>query len=791
MMSGAAFIVRGQVQGVGFRPTVWRIANELGLTGNVRNVADGVEICVWGDAIDQFAERLTDESPELAKIDAVERSDLTGPAPGMFKIASSCAIGCAGQIMPDSIICDACLTEVRDPFANRFRYPFANCTNCGPRFSIITGIPYDRCNTTMAEYTLCPVCLAEYQDPNDRRFHAQPIACHACGPRASLERIGDGTVNHEAFSMLDDVDAVGGMLLKGHIVAIKSLGGFHLACDATNSETVALLRARKRRPSKALALMARDTDVIQRYAHVSDHEIEALESPQNPIVLLKMRGEPLPDSIAPALDRVGFMLPSTPMHHLMLRRVDRPVVMTSGNISGSPQCTTNDEAREQLLGVAEFALVHDRTIANRIDDSVVRVDLGRRRVLRRARGYAPSPIALPPGLRGGGQVLAMGGELKNTFCITNGDKAIVSQHMGDLENVATADDVSKNLKLYQDLFDHNPQVIAVDDHPDYRSTKDGKEIARSADLPVIRVQHHHAHVASCLVENGWSEDQGRVLGIAMDGLGLGPDGTIWGGEFIACDYRSYQRVGCLKPVALPGGESAVREPWRNAYSHLVAEIGWTDFAMNYSDLDLYRKLSTVQRATVDAMIANGMNTPLASSCGRLFDAAAAMTGLAWDRQDHEGQAAMAFEAALDADGLNEDDELIYPFNIPQHSQLKIPYIEPLWAWRALLGDLLLNTPVGTISARFHRGLANAITHMAVRLSKEQQLKTVVLTGGCFQNATLFELVHRGIESCGIDVLSHSEIPTNDGGLSLGQAAIAIATNEEGDPHVPRDSRADC
>lgn len=794
-MTGERLIVRGQVQGVGFRPTVWRLAQDLGLTGDVRNISEGVEIRIWGTGSDHFEGALRQALPALARIDAVEREPLAGPPPPQFSIAASAGEGMRGAVTPDAATCVECSAEVRDPFARRYRYPFANCTNCGPRFSIIESGPYDRARTTMHGFAMCGECSTEYEDPADRRFHAQPIACHACGPRAWIERLGGGVVQYEAFSMLDDVDAAGGMLKNGHIVAIKGLGGFHLACDATRTAAVEALRARKRRRGKAFALMARDIDVIRQYAEVSDEEAALLAAPEAPIVLLRAAGTRLPEAVAPGLDRIGFMLPYTPLHHLVLRRMARPVVMTSGNLSGRPQCTGNEEARTELAGIAEFALMHDRAIANRIDDSVARIDLGRVRLLRRARGYAPRAIDLPPGFSRETQALAMGAELKNCFCLVRGGQAILSQHMGDLEDAATADDVRHNLSLYTRLYDHKPEAIAVDAHPDYLSTKHGHEIAGMH--PVIAVQHHHAHVAACMAENGRALDAAPVLGIAMDGLGLGDDGTIWGGEFLVCDYRGYRRVGLLKPVALPGGAAAVREPWRNAYAHLMAQMGRAEFAMNFADLPLFKRFAAMPCATLDAMIANGVNAPLSSSCGRLFDAAAAIAGLAWDRQDYEGQAAMLLEAVIDPAAMAEPDDLAYPFALPLIGGRGLPYIEPLAVWRAMLGDLLLETPVGVIAARFHRGLARAILGMAQRLTGEDGPDTVVLTGGCFQNATLFALVHEGLAAMGLRVLSHSQVPANDGGIALGQAAVALATLQQqphattaGEYHVPGHSGAD-
>ena len=787
-MKGEAITVRGQVQGVGFRPTVWRIATELGLAGDVRNTGDGVEIRLWGTQLERFSERLKSEVPALARIDRIERVPLDDPPPQGFEIAASAAGPMRASVTPDVTVCADCLDEVLDPSARRHRYPFANCTNCGPRFSIVEAAPYDRDKTTMRDFALCPDCRDEYEDPADRRFHAQPIACPACGPRAWIEPLGGSAVYPQSVSGLDDVEAAGDLLMRGHILAIKGIGGFHLACDATRAEVVADLRARKRRRGKAFALMVRDVEVIRRYCAVSEAEEALLRSPAAPIVLLKAKGEPLPEAVAPGLDCLGFMLPYTPLHHLMLRSMNRPVVMTSGNISGRPQCVTNDQARDQLAEVADVALMHDREIANRIDDSVLRVDLGRPRLLRRARGWAPTPIALPEGFDQRTQVLALGGELKNTFCLVKDGQAILSQHMGDLEDAATAADLVHNLALYRQLYTHVPEVIAVDRHPDYLSTKRGQDMAVRDALPLVEVQHHHAHIAACLAENGRPLDAAPVLGIVFDGLGFGTDGTVWGGEFLACDYRGFGRLGRLKPVALPGGAAAVREPWRNAYAHLIAGMGWAEFAMNFSRLDVFARLEAAPRKTLDAMIAKGINSPLSSSCGRLFDAAAALCGLAWEGQAYEGEAAMRLEAALDPDALGESEELAYPFAIPLPGGEGLPHIEPLAVWHALLGDLHLGMPVGVISARFHRGLAKAIVAMAQRLAGEDgNFRTVALTGGCFQNATLFGLAHEGLVAQGFTVLSHEKVPANDGGLALGQAVVALATQQgrSGESHVLR------
>ncbi|MDE2017546.1 MAG: carbamoyltransferase HypF [Hyphomicrobiales bacterium] len=776
-MKGETIRVRGQVQGVGFRPTVWRLARELDLRGDVRNRGSDVEIRVWGDGADRLAARILAEKPPLARIETLERAALDGEAPDGFAIVASLGAPARAHVTPDAATCPACAAETLDPFARRYRYPFTNCTHCGPRFSIVEGAPYDRARTTLRAFPLCADCVSEYRDPADRRFHAQPIACHACGPRARFERLGAGAVSYESFSMLDDVDAAGGALAKGFIVAIKGVGGYHLACDATDAEAVRRLRLRKGRARKAFALMARDIAAIRRHCAVDDAEEAALTGAAAPIVLLERRGAPLPDGLAPGLDRLGFMLPYTPLHALLLRRMPRPVVMTSGNRSGEPQCHDDDDARARLAGIADFALTHDRPIANRIDDSVVRVVGGRPRAIRRARGQAPAPLALPGTLAAGSPLLAMGTDLKNAFCFLKDGGAILSQHMGDLDEPATEREARRNLDLLGRLYDFAPAAIAVDRHPAFRSTERGRAMARELGVPLVEVQHHHAHVASCMVENGWDPSAGPVVGVALDGVGWGDDGTVWGGEFLVCDYAGYERAGCLKPVAAPGGDAAAREPWRNAHAHLAAEMGWAEFDMNFGHLEIARRLAAKPRATIDAMIASGFNAPPASSCGRLFDAAAAMCGIAFERQDYEGEAASLFEAAIDAKALAaepDDEDLDYPFAIPRLKASGLPYVEPLGAWRALLGDLHLGTPVGAIAARFHRGFAKAVAKLAARIAEARGIGAVALTGGCFQNATLFALVERHLVARGLRTLSHAAIPANDGGLAVGQAAVAAA-----------------
>ncbi|MFO1058033.1 MAG: carbamoyltransferase HypF [Dongiaceae bacterium] len=782
--------VRGTVQGVGFRPAVWRLARQEGLAGHVANDGAGVLIRLEGPeaAIARFLDRLGSEPPPLARIARIERARLDQPAAcAGFSILESRGGTMRTAVPPDAALCPACRSEILSPADRRFRHPFASCTHCGPRFSIVRAAPWDRARTSMAGFAPCPDCAREYGDPADRRFHAQPIACPRCGPRARLIRL-DGRPAAESCALPDAVEAVGHLLARGEIVAIKGIGGFHLACDATDAEAVRRLRVRKHRDAKPFALMARDLEVVRQYAVPDVEECRLLESAAAPIVLLRATGpERLPEDVAPGLDLLGFMLPYTPLHVLALRRLARPVVMTSGNLSDEPQAIDDEDAIARLGGIADHALLHDRAIVNRIDDSVVRMAAGAPRILRRARGYAPGAIALPPGFEAAPPVLAHGGELKATFCLAKDGQAVLSQHQGDLENAATLADYEKNLALYADLFEHRPAVLAADRHPDYLSARLARRRARAEGLPLVEVQHHHAHIAACLAENGRPLDAPPVLGIALDGLGFGEDGTLWGGEFLLADYRRYRRVGSFRPVAMPGGAQAIREPWRSTYTHLMAGPGWAGFEARCGGLELYDFLAARPRATLDAMIRRGVNAPLASSCGRLFDAVAAALGLARERARYEGQGAMLLEAAVDRAALEgEDEALAYPFAIAQPDGSGPATIEPAAMWQALLGDLVLETPVGVIAARFHRGLARAVAAMAARLLGGEQgaaIDAVALSGGCVQNRILLEQTVARLAPLGRRILLHAAVPANDGGLALGQAAIAAALTLEKD--VPR------
>lgn len=780
-------IVSGMVQGVGFRPTVWRLANEFGIRGSVLNNGAGVEIIAQGNVgdLEKFVTAIDEQSPPLSSITEIERepvefsTELVG-----FEIRKSEPTSVHTGIVPDASVCAECLAETFDPFGRRYRYPFTNCTHCGPRLSIIGNIPFDRTNTTMSTFEMCADCIAEYDDPADRRFHAQPIACYKCGPKVWLERADGKAFSSDAFTMLDEVDAVCTLIQRGKIVAIKGIGGFQLACDARNEEAVSRLRSLKHRERKPFALMVRDLDVAREHCEISESEESLVRSHHSPIVALKQskisngRYEISP-SVAPGIKTLGVMLPNTPLHHLILKRMDRPIVLTSGNISDEPQSTDNDDARKRLGAIAEYFVMHDRPIAQRVDDSVVKFIASVPRIFRRARGYAPTPFVMPNGFENAPPILAFGGELKNTFCLLSDGKAIVSQHIGDLENAATQADYRHNLELYEKLYQHTPTVLACDLHPEYLSSKLARERSETSGLPLVETQHHHAHIAACLAENNVPLDAKPVIGVALDGIGFGDDDTFWGGEFLLADYRSYERVATFKPVSMIGGEQAIKEPWRNTYAHLVGEMGWAKFAMNYAELGLFDFLSAKPRETMDGMVKRQLNSPLASSCGRLFDAVAAAVGIAREYAAYEGQGAVELEAIVDETALrSEHEDLAYPFAIPRLKESNLPYIEPLAMWQALLGDLILKTPVPVISARFHKGLAKVIVQMIEKLSKyetgDEPVKTVALSGGVWQNKILLEEVLRRLYEKEFDVLTHREFPTNDGGLSLGQAAIAAA-----------------
>lgn len=781
--------VRGLVQGVGFRPTVWRWATELRISGQVLNDAEGVLIRATGTtaALAILQRRLRDEPPPIARIEAIEVAPWRPvELPRGFEIMASQSGGAHTDVAADLAICEACRGEILDPASRRHGYAFTNCTRCGPRLSIITGLPYDRARTTMAAFDMCNACRNEYESPQDRRFHAQPIACPACGPQlrlVALDRRGVATHGIEAIAHAAE------LLKAGYCVAVKGIGGYQLACDATNVDAVTRLRVAKRRPTKPFALMARDVDVIRRYAMVTHPEEQALLARAAPIVLLDAplqldAGAPetahdMLHGIAPGLDQLGCMLPATPLHVLLMESFDVPLVMTSGNVSDEPQIIDDAEACDRLVGIASHVLAHDRPIALRLDDSVVRHEGTGIRVLRRARGYAPAQIAMPEGFRSAPPVLAFGAEFKATFCILKDGEAVLSPHQGDLQDAATFDDYRNTIVRMCYLLEVKPHRLAADLHPDYASTRLAEEQGRLLNLPVERVQHHHAHLASCLAENGRPLEAPPVLGLVLDGTGLGADGTVWGGELLVADYQSFRRVGRLKPIAMPGGEAAAREPWRNLYAHLAAALGWPTVMKRYGRLPAVRALKERPVALLDRMIASGLNAPLASSSARLFDAVAAACGLAPDRVSYEGEAAMRLEAAAGRFYKRNGDSGPYAFAIAAAGGDGLVEIDPAPMWRELLDDLARGEPDVLVAASFHDGFADALVAAAIEVIRREAeagrvIATVALSGGVFHNRLLLDRIASKLGRRGLDVLRHGMVPAGDGGLALGQAVVTAA-----------------
>jgi len=787
-MDGARIHIDGIVQGVGFRPFVYSLAVRFGLTGWVRNTSAGVDIEVDGprQALKEFIRALSDESPPLAHIDQMLVEDRATNGFTHFEISSSVAIQDAFQpISPDVCICPDCLRELLDPSDRRFRYPFTNCTNCGPRFTIIEDIPYDRPKTTMSSFELCPACASEYQDPLDRRFHAQPVACPTCGPHVWLEFSSiSGVAGEKTVSGDEAIMATQRILREGNIVAIKGLGGFHLACDATNPAAVAQLRQRKLRVDKAFAVMMADIPTVENHCAVSRAERELLESIQRPIVILNRRlGSSIVEQVSPGQPTLGVMLPYTPLHYLLFEphplapefAPPLALVMTSGNLVEEPIAYNNEDARQRLGVLADAFLMHDRPIHTRCDDSVVRVvgfpisklpsekssSLGEIATpLRRSRGFAPFPVHLPWDTR---PVLAAGAELKNTFCITRGKYAFLSHHIGDMENFETLQSFEQGVAHYERLFRVRPEAIAYDLHPDYLASRYALQRARADGLGTIGVQHHHAHIAACMAEHGLDGNI-PVIGVAFDGTGYGEDGKIWGGEFLISSYLSYQRAAHLQYVPLPGGDRAIKEPWRIALSWLNhAGCSW-DEAL--PPVDFAYEQTSYSLQAIRHQLVTGINAPATSSMGRLFDAVASLAGV---RQlvNYEAQAAIEFEALADPDEMQA-----YPFAYSvdaDHSDETI--IDPTPLIIDIVRDLQAGISRSIISARFHNAVAEMVREVVLRLASQYKLSQVVLSGGVMQNKLLLVKMVNKLVADGHNVLIHSKVPANDGGLALGQAVI--------------------
>lgn len=758
--------VAGAVQGVGFRPFVYRLACELGLCGWVRNAPQGVILEVEGpeDAAQRFLERLEAEPPAHAVIRTVRTQRLAPAGYDRFDIRPSVGDGAkTALVLPDLATCPDCIREIFDPENRRFRYPFTNCTHCGPRYSIIENLPYDRPNTTMRGFEMCAECRAEYEDPEDRRFHAQPNACSACGPRLELWNAKGRPIAADEAAIEGAVRAI----LRGRIVAVKGVGGFHLMADACDRAAVRRLRRRKKREEKPLALMIPSLAVARSECEVSPLEESLLAAPEAPIVLLRRydpNGTVIASEVAPGNPYLGMMLPYTPLHHILMAELGFPVVATSGNLTDEPICTDEREAAQRLAGVADYYLTHNRPIVRHVDDSVARVALGRPMLLRRARGYAPLPIYVEnlraaavcdgDGAEPGRHILAVGAHLKNAIAASIGQEAFLSQHIGDLETAEAHEAFARVTADFQRLYALTPSVVACDAHPDYLST----QFAANGPAPAAPAQHHYAHVLSCMAENGAGAP---ALGIAFDGAGYGDDGVIWGGEFLRVGEAGYVRAAHLRPFRLPGGDTAAREPRRAALGILYEIFG--PEALNLESLAPIRALRE-DRATLLTMLERGLNVPWTTSAGRLFDAVSALVSLRQESR-FEGQAAMDLEFALTNCAVEER----YAFGLREPDAPDAPIIvdwEPVI--RTLLNDLAAGTGAGCIAARFHEGLVDAIVAVARRIGEPR----VALSGGCFQNMYLLERAVRRLEGEGFEPLWHRLAPPNDGGIALGQIVAA-------------------
>jgi len=779
-LKSASISVRGIVQGVGFRPFVYGLAIGHNLKGWVYNTSEDVKIEVEGEAeaVEQFERELEAKAPPLAHIESVTTEYHPPLGYENFEIRhSQTQEGKYQLISPDVATCQPCLGELLNPEDRRYRYPFTNCTNCGPRFTIIEDMPYDRPKTTMRYFQMCPQCQAEYDNPLDRRFHAQPNACPKCGPQVELVDNQGNLVTEP-----NPVAAASQLLKEGKIVAIRGLGGFLLACDATNDTVVKTLRQRKKRSSKPFAIMVTDIDEAKRHCYVSPEEEKLLTSPQSPIVLIRWREDSsVSREVAPNLRFLGVMLPYTPLHHILLRDTGLPLIMTSGNLSEEPIARDNDEALRRLSCIADYLLIHNRDIYSRYDDSVAIVERGTSQLIRRARSYAPYPIRLSFETK---QVLGCGAEEKNTFCLTKDNYAFISQHIGDMENMETLEHFDSTISLYKRLFHLEPEIIAHDLHPDYLATKYARELGESG-MKIVPVQHHHAHIASCMADNGL---EGLVIGVAFDGTGMGADGSIWGGEFLVADYRNFRRAGHLEYLPLPGGAAAIKRPYRTAIGYILTLLG--ENALNafiatlnevkgkQSQLASIGQVSEVEIEVIKRQIERRINSPLSSSMGRLFDAISALLGIRGEIE-YEGQAAVELEMAAYSSVIARrvSDEAIYdtqesyPYHIVEEEGIRIVQLRDLLS--AVIEDLHQGISKGMISVKFHNTIAQMINEMCRLIANETPMVSgVALSGGVFQNRLLLRKTVSLLESSGFRVFTHKQVPCNDGGISLGQAVIA-------------------
>lgn len=746
--------VKGVVQGVGFRPFIHQLATRHNLRGWVCNTSGDVKIEVEGEAkdIEQFLIGLREQAPPLSHIEDITVTQGSPANYEKFEIRHSIAEEGKYQLVsPDIATCRECLREILNPEDRRYRYPFTNCTNCGPRFTIIADIPYDRPNTTMHHFRMCPECQQEYDDTLDRRFHAQPNACPKCGPQIQLI---DAAGNPVAGA--DAINKTSQLLREGKIIAVKGLGGFLLACDATSDNVVNRLRQRKNRPAKPLAVMVSSLDEVRQHCDINDEEERLLTSAGSPIVLMKWKPDStITPAVAPGLKYLGAMLPYTPLHHILLRETGLPLVMTSGNLSEEPIAKDNDEALRRLGGIADYFLRHNRDIYARYDDSVTMVERGVPQFVRRARGYAPYPIHLNYTSQ---QILGCGAEEKNTFCLTRDNFAFLSQHIGDMENLETMEQYINTISLYKRLFRIEPKIIAHDLHPEYLATKYAKELALKDNIRLVPVQHHHAHIVSCMADNGL---EAPVIGVSFDGTGYGSDGNIWGGEFIVADYQKFNRMGHIEYLPLPGGALAIKKPYRTAISYLLS------LGLNLNQgLNLIKQVDPLEIDIIKNQIEKNLNSPLTSSCGRLFDAVSALIGIR-GIIEYEAQAAIDLEM-LACDEAGESGS--YPFIVIESDGVSIIKLQDLFA--AIVYDLQGNTPTARIAMKFHNTVARMIVDLCKVISSNIGLTYVALSGGVFQNRLLLRKAITLLESGRFEVFTHQQVPCNDGGISLGQAIIA-------------------
>ncbi|HCH50717.1 MAG TPA: carbamoyltransferase HypF [Proteus sp.] len=761
MSNGIALRVKGKVQGVGFRPFVWQLAHRFGLLGQVSNDSLGVLIhLTLSPQTKAFIEALNAECPPLARIERIEQTPYHWEQqPTDFIIVKSGGGEMDTQVVPDATTCTACIDELFDPENRRFHYPFINCTHCGPRFTIIKKMPYDRPFTSMSDFPFCPECKHEYEDPADRRFHAQPNACPVCGPHIWLTDPKGAKLAIKESALVQACEA----LLAGKIVAVKGIGGFHLVCDARNNESVALLRKRKHRPAKPLAVMIADIEQIKEDKQDPNFRlaaIKALQSTAAPIVLIPKSVAPtLSELIAPRLTEIGVMLAANPLQHLLSRQTNIPLVMTSGNASGHTPALSNEDALSQLGDIADLFLMHNRDIIQRADDSLVRIEDKQCVMIRRSRGYVPDAIALPETFTSQPSILAMGGDLKNVFCLLRQHQAIMGPHLGDLDDLSVRQQLIKSLALFQQIYRFTPKAIAIDAHPSYISHQLGKQFAQEQHIPVIEVSHHHAHIVSCLAEHGHTHQQGAVIGIALDGLGYGQDNTLWGGECLLVDYQKSERIGGLPAVAMPGGNLASTQPWRNWLAHLSA------FTPDWQRSAITQFIPLQELQLLNKAITRGINSPKASSCGRLFDAVSASLGLSPKVISWEGEAACCLETAALQCNENKYIDLIEKYSDLMPLKNNVVDLSVFWSsWECL--ELNVNEKAWL----FHYLLAESLGNIVLQAADKHNINTVVLSGGVFNNRLLKQMFKKKLNNK--NVLTSRLLPIGDGGIALGQALIA-------------------